>query len=108
LFRNDYEGRDNLDQISFEDLFMEENTSLEPTSSFDDAIIGILKSGISSAREICEVLIKEGKLSSNRYATKKPKGYIQVCSCLDHLVLQGKVLFIEDQDKLDRIYELKN
>jgi Protein of unknown function (DUF3895) len=102
-----YKGRDNLEQISFEDLIIEENKVLEP-SSFDIAIMGILKSGINSAREICEILIKEGKLSNNRYSTDKPMGYRQVCSCLDQFVLQGKVLFIEDQDKLDRIYELKN
>jgi hypothetical protein len=102
-------GSANLNQISFDDLFMEENKEVaesQPLSSVHDAIISLLKSGVTSAMEICEILIREGKLSNDRFSTNKPKDYTQVCSFLDLLVSKGNLLFVEDMDKKDRIYNL--
>ena len=67
----------------------------------------LLESDISSALEICESLINEGKLSNERYSSDKPKAYPKICSILDEMVQQEKIVLVEDQNKKDRIYRLK-
>jgi hypothetical protein len=106
-----WKGRGNLKQISFDELFTEDKKEVvesHPLSPVHDAIVSLLESGVTSAIEICEILIQEGKLSNDRFSTNKPKAYIQVCSFLDHLVSKGNLLFVEDMGKKDRIYKFIN
>ena len=96
-----------MDQLSFDDLLadtIKRDTSL--ISPLYKEILELLGSGISSALEISECLMKEGKISNERYSSNKPKAYPKVCSILDDLVQQGKIKFVEDKDKKDRIYHL--
>ena len=96
-----------MDQLSFDDLLadtMKRDTSL--ISPLYKEILELLGSGISSALEISECLMKKGKISNERYSSNKPKAYPKVCSILDDLVQQGKITFVEDKDKNDRIYHL--
>jgi|SRR3954452_7260991 Protein of unknown function (DUF3895) len=95
-------------QMTFFDLLTDPNKSTTPLlSPLYKEILVLLESDISSALEICECLIKEGKLSNERYSSHKPKAYPKVCSILDKMVQQEKVVFIEDQNKKDRMYRLK-
>lgn len=99
-----------MNQISFDDLFAEETKKVEetpPLSLLQRYIYSLLESGETSAMQICEKLIQKGKLPSGRFSTNKPKAYPQLCSILEDLVQQGKLLFIEDKDKHDRIYNFK-
>jgi len=96
-----------MDQLSFDDLLAAPMKSDVPLlSPLYKEILGLIKSDISSALEICERLIEEGKLSNERYSSNKPKAYPKVCSTLDDMVQQGKIKFVEDKDKKDRIYHL--
>lgn len=100
-----------MNQISFDDLFAENTKKVEetpPLSPLQRDIYSLLESGVTSAMLICEKLIQEGKLSSNCFSTNKPKAYPHVCSVLEGLVQQGKIKFIEDKDKLDRIYKINS
>ena len=96
-----------MDQLSFDDLLADPMKSNIPLiSPLYKEILKFIESDISSALEICERLITEGKLSNERYSSNKPKAYPKVCSTLDDMVQQGKIKFVEDQDKKDRIYHL--
>jgi hypothetical protein len=98
-----------MNQISFDDLFAEE-TKVEETPSLSPLqgeIYSLVESGETSAIQICETLVKAGKLPSGRFSTNKPKAYPHVCSVLEALVQKDKILFIEDKDKHDRIYQIK-
>jgi hypothetical protein len=99
-----------MSQISFDDLFAEETEEVEefPLSPLHQEAYSLVASGVTSAMHICETLLKAGKLPSGRFTTNKPKAYPQLCSILEDLVLQGKLMFIEDMDKHDRIYKLKD
>ena len=96
-----------MDQLSFEDLLADQIKNDTPLlSPLYKEILELLASDISSALEICEHLITEGKLANERYSSNKPKAYPKVCSTLDDMVQQGKIKFVEDKDKKDRIYHL--
>jgi hypothetical protein len=97
-----------MNQLSFDGLLADQNkmnTSLQ--SLLDNDLLELLESDLSSALEMCEHLIKEGKLSNERYSSNKPKAYPKVCAVLDDMVQQEKVLFVEEKGKGDRIYQLK-
>ncbi|MGN7299079.1 DUF3895 domain-containing protein [Ferdinandcohnia sp. SAFN-114] len=98
-----------MKQISFDDLFKNEKSNNDPSSSqLPEQIIKLLESGITSVLEMCESLINEGYISKERFSsTDKPKDYPKVCLILDEMVQQGKVELIEDMDKTNRIYRLK-
>ncbi|MED3575978.1 DUF3895 domain-containing protein [Cytobacillus praedii] len=98
-----------MNQISFDNLFDEEskNSSISPTSPLHITILELLELNITSALEICERLIKDGLLSNERFSTNKPKDYPKVCAILDEMVQQGTLLFIEDKDRSDRNYRIK-
>ncbi|WP_214482961.1 DUF3895 domain-containing protein [Bacillus sp. SM2101] len=100
-----------MSQITFDDLFSskQENVKNEPSPNTPLylEILDLLESGYTSTIEICEFLIESGKVSKDRYTTNKPKVYVEVCSILDNMVKQEKVSFIEDNQKKDRIYQLK-
>jgi len=98
-----------MDQISFDDLFTEEQTKKAPFySHLHKSILELLESDISSALEICESLIKAGLISKDRFHSNKPKDYPKVCLILDELCKQGRVEFVEDKERKDRIYRLKD
>ncbi|WP_066418252.1 DUF3895 domain-containing protein [Sutcliffiella cohnii] len=97
-----------MNQISFDDLFKEEQTKKSSSiSKLQEAILELLESDITSALEICECLIKSGLISNERFSSNKPKDYPKVCLNLDEMVLQEKLEFVEDIEKTNRIYHLK-
>ncbi|PGB04569.1 DUF3895 domain-containing protein [Bacillus toyonensis] len=102
-----------MNQISFEDLFEEEKEKVEvaeipvPLSPLQKAILELLNSEEISALELCERLIRSGKIPDERFTTNKPKAYGQVCLILEGFVTEGKLIFIKDDEKRDRVYKLK-
>ncbi|MCU4967985.1 DUF3895 domain-containing protein [Bacillus toyonensis] len=102
-----------MNQISFEDLFEEEKEKGEvaeipvPLSPLQKAILELLNSEEISALELCERLIRSGKIPDERFTTNKPKAYGQVCLILEGFVKEGKLIFIKDDEKRDRVYKLK-
>ncbi|PFM97461.1 MULTISPECIES: DUF3895 domain-containing protein [Bacillus cereus group] len=100
-----------MNQISFEDLF-EENTveAAEiqvPLSPLQKNILELLNSEEISALELCEKLILSGKIPDERFTTDKPKVYGQVCLILEGFVTEGKLAFIKNDEKRDRVYKMK-
>jgi hypothetical protein len=99
-----------LNQISFDDLFTEEKKEVNETRALSPLhlqVLNLVESGQDSALQLCELLIKSGELSNERYSTNKPKAFGKVCSILEDLVSQGTLIFIEDKDRKDRIYTRK-
>ncbi|PEB54564.1 hypothetical protein COO03_04805 [Bacillus sp. AFS098217] len=98
-----------MNQISFEDLFDEENKeSTEipaPCSPLQKDILDLISSGEISALQLCEKLILSGRIPNERYTTNKPKAYAQICSILEDFVSQGTLIFINDEEKKDRVYK---
>ncbi|MHA2895308.1 MULTISPECIES: DUF3895 domain-containing protein [Bacillus cereus group] len=104
-----------MNQISFEDLFEEEN-KLEkvevaeipvPLSPLQKDILELINSEEISALELCEQLIRAGKISDERFTTNKPKAYGQVCLLLEGFVKEEKLIFVKNDEKRDRVYKLK-
>ncbi|KEK17887.1 hypothetical protein BAMA_10390 [Bacillus manliponensis] len=81
----------------------QESSSL--SSYLKDEALNYIKNNVSSARVICELLIKNHGAYSQRYTTGKPKIYVSVCSYLDSLV-QDNILTVEKPDITDRAYQL--
>ncbi|KMN44706.1 DUF3895 domain-containing protein [Bacillus sp. LK2] len=102
-----------MNQISFEDLFEEEKEKVEvaeipvPLSPLQKDILGLFNSEEISALDLCEELIRSGKISDERFTTNKPKAYGQVCLILEGFVTEGKLIFIKNDEKRDRVYKLK-
>jgi len=100
-----------MNQLSFELLEEDnnKNTVIAPTplSQLQQDVLDLINAGETSALAICEELIKAGKLPKDRYSTTKPKAYGKVCSILDYFVSIDSLVFVEDQDKKDRIYGLE-
>jgi hypothetical protein len=99
-----------LSQITFNDLFAEEllvDTNKHEVTPLEADIKALIEAGETSAIEICEKLIESGKIPNERFSTNKPKSYGKVCSILENFVTQGELIFIEDREKKDRIYQLK-
>lgn len=105
-----------MNQISFEDLFEEEKENKKekvevaeipvPLSPLQQDILGLFNSEEISALELCEQLIRAGKISDERFTTNKPKAYGQVCLLLEGFVTEGKLTFIKNDEKRDRVYKL--
>ncbi|EOP39376.1 DUF3895 domain-containing protein [Bacillus cereus] len=101
-----------MNQISFEDLFEEEKEKVEvaeipaPLSPLQKDILGLFNSEEISALELCEQLIRSGKISDERFKTNKPKAFGQVCLILEGFVTEGKLTFIKNDEKRDRVYKL--
>jgi Protein of unknown function (DUF3895) len=72
---------------------------------YRDIIMKFLDQGISSARVICELLIKEHGASRERYSTSKPKIYPSVCMHLETLVKQGNLGLLRTKNTEDRYYK---
>ena len=108
-----------MNQISFEDLFEEENEKekekekvevadiLVPLSPLQKDILELVDSEEISALELCEQLIRSGKISDERFTTNKPKAYGQVCLLLEGFVKEGKLIFVKSDEKRDRVYKVK-
>ncbi|EOO28494.1 hypothetical protein ICM_02495 [Bacillus cereus BAG1X2-3] len=105
-----------MNQISFEDLFEEEKEKVEvaevckvpaPLSPLQKDILELIDSEEISALELCEQLIRSGKIPDERFTTNKPKAYGQVCLLLEGFVTERKLIFIKDDEKRDRVYKLK-
>lgn len=99
-----------MNQMAFDDLFIEQETKKVPsTSPLHEKIIKLLELDILSVLSMCESLIQEGLISKERYSsTGKPKEYPKVCLVLDEMVQQGVVELVEDKERKDRIYRLIN
>lgn len=69
-------------------------------------ILGLFNSEEISALELCEQLIRSGKISDERFTTNKPKAFGQVCLILEGFVTEGKLTFIKNDEKRDRVYKL--
>ncbi|PEK01307.1 hypothetical protein CN558_20590 [Bacillus wiedmannii] len=104
-----------MNQISFEDLFEEENKPEKvevadipvPLSPLQKDILELVDSEEISTLELCEQLIRSGKISDERFTTNKPKAYGQVCLVLEYFVKEGKLIFVKSDEKRDRVYKLK-
>ncbi|WJE25037.1 DUF3895 domain-containing protein [Bacillus cereus] len=102
-----------MNQISFEDLFEEEKEKVEVAeipvslSPLQKDILELLNSEEISALELCEQLIRSGKIPDERFTTNKPKAYGQVCLILEGFVAEAKLTFIKNDEKRDRVYKLK-
>ncbi|MBH0167166.1 DUF3895 domain-containing protein [Fictibacillus sp. 7GRE50] len=73
-------------------------------AEYRDVIMKYVDQGISSARVMCELLIKEHGASRERYSTSKPKIYPSVCMHLETLVKQGNIGLIRTKNTEDRYY----
>ncbi|MDV6039709.1 DUF3895 domain-containing protein [Bacillus sp. SM-B1] len=105
-----------MNQISFEDLFEEENKREKvevaetpvPLSPLQKDILELINCEEISALELCEQLIRAGKISDERFTTNKPKVYGQVCLLLEGFVKEEKLIFVKSDEKRDRVYKLKD
>ncbi|WP_166705411.1 DUF3895 domain-containing protein [Bacillus albus] len=105
-----------MNQISFEDLFEEENEKEKekvevaeipvPLSPLQKDILELVDSEEISTLELCEQLIRAGKISDERFTTNKPKAYGEVCLLLEGFVKEGKLIFVKSDEKRDRVYKL--
>ncbi|MGE6593478.1 DUF3895 domain-containing protein [Bacillus mycoides] len=105
-----------MNQISFEDLFEEEKENKKekvevaeipvPLSPLQQDILELFNSEEISALELCEQLIRAGKISDERFTTNKPKAFGQVCLILEGFVTERKLTFIKNDEKRDRVYKL--
>lgn len=105
-----------MNQISFEDLFEEENEKEKEKvevaeipvalSPLQKDILELVDSEEISALELCEQLIRSGKISDERFTTNKPKAYGEVCLLLEGFVKDGKLIFVKSDEKRDRVYKL--
>ncbi|SIQ79711.1 Protein of unknown function [Bacillus cereus] len=103
-----------MNQISFEDLFEEENEKEKvevaeipvALSPLQKDILELVDSEEISALELCEQLIRSGKISDERFTTNKPKAYGEVCLLLEGFVKDGKLIFVKSDEKRDRVYKL--
>lgn len=82
------------------------HVSLERLTPFlEELVVKHLQCGVSSARVICELLIKSQSVSDVRFITSKPHIYVPVCQYIDQRVAAGHCECLEsDIDFKDRKY----
>lgn len=101
-----------MSQISFDDMFLEEekieNKIKSIPSHLQNEILELFRKGETNALAVCEHLIKQGKYTGERFSTNKPKAYGKVCLVLDTMVRDGLLVFVADIDKKDRTYKLNS
>ncbi|MFD0051447.1 DUF3895 domain-containing protein [Actinomycetes bacterium NPDC127524] len=89
-----------MNQISFESLLFEDKTVVSPPPSpLENFILTLISKGQISARDICEQLIEQNKISSERYSTDKPKDFHKVCKILDGFVNRGNCRWLKIKKK---------
>ena len=83
--------------------------NVTPTVSFlqEKAYEMVIK-GISSARVICEILLKDYQVSKERFLTGKPKIYVDIIPYLDGFVQSGELRVDKYEDMADREYFVVN
>lgn len=92
-----------------ENLFLDLWGNDEPIiqkGSIEDMAFELLKSGTSSVRIICELLIKKYNAPPERFVTGKPLFYPAVCLHFEALVKQGILRVEASKDMQDRQYFL--
>lgn len=77
------------------------DNQLKLTNGQKQAVLTYLKTGVKSARIMCELLIKNGLTADQRYITEKPKVYVPVCWYIEST---GNYKVIS-ADQNDRTYE---
>lgn len=92
------------EKLSF-DLWGNEDPVI-PKGSIEDMAFELLKTGTSSVRIICELLIKKYNASPERYVTGKPLIYPTVCLHFEALVKEGILRVEASKDMQDRQYFL--
>lgn len=74
---------------------------------YNELIIDFLKNGLSSARDICNLLIEKHNARNTTFdITGKPHIYPEICMNLEKLVQEGVCTLVEKKnDYSDRIYK---
>lgn len=80
--------------------------TIQPVSFLQEKAYEMVSSGISSARIICELLIKDYQVSKERFMTGKPKIYVDIIPYLDQFVRSGNLRVSAAEDMSDRDYFL--
>lgn len=93
--------------FNIEDYIFEDTFRIDPESFSKDKTLEFLESGVSSVRIMCELLIKYGYASMERYITGKPKIYGPVCMFLESLVARDVLQRGKTLGKDDRYYQYK-
>ncbi|MBW8348806.1 DUF3895 domain-containing protein [Bacillus sp. IITD106] len=93
--------------FDIEDYIFEDTFRVDPESFSKDKALEFLESGVSSTRILCELLIKHGYASVERYLTGKPKIYGPVCLYLESLTARDVVKRGQILGKDDRYYHFK-
>lgn len=110
--RNEIQNQISFNFDTIESTFQEVSATLENlhkvnlSQSLEEHIFQFIKAGTSSARVICELLIKNDLVSKERYLTGKPKIYVKVCQYLDSLVEDGVIKSRTVMGTDDRLYKL--
>ncbi|MBU9722408.1 MULTISPECIES: DUF3895 domain-containing protein [Bacillaceae] len=73
---------------------------------YRSAALKYLEEGVTSARILSELLIKNEGAPGERYTSRKPKIYVGVCFYLDLLVSRGQAKHIGKLELDDRYYKL--
>ncbi|MBS4219647.1 DUF3895 domain-containing protein [Bacillus sp. FJAT-49711] len=92
--------------FDIEDYIIEDTFRTDPESFSKDKTLEYLESGVSSARIICELLIKHGYATDKRYVTGKPKVYSTICLFLESLVARNILQRGKTLGKDDRYYHI--
>ncbi|MBS4197042.1 DUF3895 domain-containing protein [Lederbergia citri] len=93
--------------FDIEDYIFEDTFRVDPESFSKDKALEFLESGVSSTRIICELLIKHGYASTERYLTGKPKIYEPICMFLESLASRDVLKRGQILGKDDRYYHFK-
>lgn len=86
-------------------------THNQPSSNdpfiYNDLIVSYLEKGVTSAREICNILIDKHDVDNRVFETTgKPQIYVDICKNLDYLISIDVCELIEKKnDYSDRIYK---
>ncbi|WP_374724220.1 DUF3895 domain-containing protein [Calidifontibacillus erzurumensis] len=90
----------------------EEKIELDSMDTFPkeyhQIVLELLKNNVTSARVMCEILMKNHNIISKRYLSGKPRMYVPLVRYLESLREQNIVQLVEKVDLTDRIYKLVN
>ncbi|SDZ63346.1 Protein of unknown function [Evansella caseinilytica] len=74
-------------------------------AEWQQAALSYINEGVTSARIVCELLIKNEQAPAARYASQCPKIYVPVCFFLDSLVRAGALTYTGSRNVADRYYK---
>lgn len=93
---------DNLTlNLDLEELVHE---TVQSVSFLQEKSLEMVRMGISSARVICEILLRDYQISKERFLTGKPKVYVDIIPYLDSFVRAGELRVTAYEDMADREY----